>query len=112
MPARTQKPASKPCGACSDEVYSPQVRQPRKKALLNRVRRIEGQVGGIMQMIESDRYCVDILTQISAVKSALDGVAVEILSSHTNGCVREAIEEDGGAEKISELMGIVRKLMR
>lgn len=88
------------------------VEQPHKKALLNRVRRIEGQVGGVMNMIENDRYCVDILTQISAIKSAFDGVAIQILSSHAKGCVRKAVQEDGGEETMEELLGIIRKLIR
>ncbi|RFD19549.1 transcriptional regulator [Komagataeibacter melaceti] len=88
------------------------VEQPNKKALINRIRRIEGQVGGVLNMVEEDRYCVDILTQISAVKSALDGVAVQILSTHATGCVRRAIMEDGGSAEITELLGIIRKMMR
>ncbi|WEQ55998.1 metal-sensitive transcriptional regulator [Komagataeibacter nataicola] len=88
------------------------VEQPHKKVLTNRVRRIEGQVGGVLNMIENDRYCVDILTQISAVKSALDGVAIQILSSHAKGCVRKAVQEDGGEETMEELLGIIRKLIR
>ncbi|MBS1027149.1 metal-sensitive transcriptional regulator [Gluconobacter sp. Dm-74] len=88
------------------------VEQPRKKALTNRVRRIEGQVGGVLNMIENDRYCVDILTQISAIKSALDGVSIQILSSHANGCVRRAVQEDGGEDAIDELLQVVRRMMR
>ncbi|MBS1055831.1 metal-sensitive transcriptional regulator [Gluconobacter kondonii] len=88
------------------------VEQPRKKALTNRVRRIEGQVGGVLNMIENDRYCVDILTQISAIKSALDGVSIQILSSHANGCVRRAVQEDGGEGAIDELLQVVRRMMR
>ncbi|WP_408872200.1 metal-sensitive transcriptional regulator [Gluconobacter roseus] len=88
------------------------VEQPRKKALTNRIRRIEGQVGGVLNMIENDRYCVDILTQISAIKSALDGVSIQILSSHANGCVRRAVQEDGGEDAIDELLQAVRRMMR
>lgn len=99
------------CVHCSDAAADRRVVQPRKSALVNRLRRIEGQVGGILNMVEADRYCVDILTQISAVKSALDGVAIEILSSHANNCVRKAVKEDGGEETIAELLGVVRKFM-
>ncbi|EHH68745.1 hypothetical protein GMO_00520 [Gluconobacter morbifer G707] len=88
------------------------VEQPRKKALMNRMRRIEGQMGGVLNMIEDDRYCVDILTQISAIKSALDGVAIQILTTHANGCVRKAVQDDGGGEAIDELMQVVRRMMR
>ncbi|QQX92286.1 metal-sensitive transcriptional regulator [Gluconobacter sphaericus] len=88
------------------------VEQPRKKALTNRVRRIEGQVGGVLNMIENDRYCVDILTQISAIKSALDGVSIQILSAHVNGCVRRAVQDDGGEDAIDELLQVVRRMIR
>ncbi|MQR98417.1 metal-sensitive transcriptional regulator [Gluconobacter aidae] len=98
-------------GATLDD-DSRRIEQPRKKALTNRVRRIEGQVGGVLNMIENDRYCVDILTQISAIKSALDGVSIQILSSHANGCVRRAVQEDGGEDAIDELLQVVRRMMR
>lgn len=106
--------ASEVCEDCTPiDESGRRVRQPQKKALTNRVRRIEGQVGGVLNMIEEDRYCVDILTQISAVKSALDGVAIEILSSHANGCVRRAVQNDeGGSEAIDELLQIVRRMIR
>ncbi|MBF0885044.1 metal-sensitive transcriptional regulator [Gluconobacter sphaericus] len=98
------------CAPLDDD--SRRVEQPRKKALTNRVRRIEGQVGGVLNMIENDRYCVDILTQISAIKSALDGVSIQILSSHANGCVRRAVQDDGGEDAIDELLQVVRRMMR
>ncbi|MEJ5155516.1 metal-sensitive transcriptional regulator [Gluconobacter wancherniae] len=88
------------------------VEQPKKKALTNRLRRIEGQLGGVRNMIENDRYCVDVLTQISAIKSALDGVAIQLLSTHANGCVRNAVIENGGDEAMEELLGVIRKMIR
>ncbi|MBB2162315.1 metal-sensitive transcriptional regulator [Gluconacetobacter sacchari] len=102
------------CAHCEVETDDPgkRVRQPQKKALTNRLRRIEGQIGGVLNMIENDRYCVDILMQISAVKSALDGVAIQILSAHASGCVRKAVKEDGGDDAIEELLGVVRRMMR
>ncbi|WP_156478982.1 metal-sensitive transcriptional regulator [Acetobacter senegalensis] len=102
------------CEACSSSESLPdkRVQQPGKKALVNRLRRIEGQIGGVLSMVEDDRYCVDILMQISAVKSALDGVAIQILSAHANGCVRKAVKEDDGAEAIEELLGVIRKMIR
>jgi CsoR family transcriptional regulator, copper-sensing transcriptional repressor len=112
-PSATQEAVG--CARCDRQDADHETRrveQPQKKALLNRVRRIEGQVGGVLNMIEQDRYCVDIITQISAIKSALDGVAVQILSTHANGCVRKAVLEDGGEEAIDELLGVVRRLMR
>lgn len=86
--------------------------QPRKQALRRRLNRIEGQVRGVARMIEEDRYCVDILTQISALRSALDGLAMELLQDHTHGCVRDAVRSGGGEEAIGELMAVVRKFAR
>jgi DNA-binding FrmR family transcriptional regulator len=86
--------------------------QPRKQSLLRRVNRIEGQVRGVARMIEEDRYCVDILTQISALRSALDGLAMGLLEDHTHGCVRNAVRSGGGEEAIGELMAVVRKFAR
>lgn len=86
------------------------VLQPHKKALLNRLSRIAGQVNGVSRMVENDRYCVDILTQISAIQSALDAVSGQLLADHTNGCVRKAVLEDGGEEAITELLKIIKKM--
>lgn len=100
------------CAHCeaSAAVDDKTVVQPRKKALVNRLKRIGGQVNGISQMIENDRYCVDILTQVSAVRSALDAVASQLLADHANGCVRKAVLEDGGEEAIAELLAIIKKM--
>ncbi|TBU92822.1 metal-sensitive transcriptional regulator [Stutzerimonas kirkiae] len=106
-------PEAPRCAHCEPDtatVDGKSVVQPRKKALLNRLSRIGGQVNGIAQMIEKDRYCVDILTQVSAVRSALDAVASQLLADHANGCVRQAILEDGGEEAITELLGIIKKM--
>ncbi|WP_215761403.1 metal-sensitive transcriptional regulator [Acetobacter sp. P1H12_c] len=109
---RATQPQAK-CETCeSDSTSEKRVQQPHKKALTNRLRRIEGQIGGVLNMVEQDRYCVDILMQISAIKSALDGVATEILSTHANGCVRKAVQEDGGEEAIEELLRVVRRMIR
>jgi len=86
--------------------------QPRKQALIRRLNRIEGQVRGVARMIEEDRYCVDILTQISALRSALDGLAMELLEDHTHGCVRDAVRSGNGDEAIGELMEVVRRFAR
>lgn len=83
--------------------------QPHKGSLLKRLNRIEGQVRGVAKMIEEDRYCVDILTQVSAIKSALDGVALRLLEDHTKGCVQGAIRSGGGEEEIQELMAVIRQ---
>ena len=93
-----------------DEHHS--VVQPNKPALLKRLNRIEGQARGIAKMVEEDRYCVDILTQIAAVRSALDALAMQLLASHTNGCVRTAIKSGDGDVAVDELMGLVKRFAR
>ena len=78
-----------------------------------RLRRIEGQVRGLQRMIDEDRYCIDVLTQVSAVKAALDGVALLLLRDHTTHCVAEAIRAgDQGNEKVRELNEAVERLVR
>jgi CsoR family transcriptional regulator, copper-sensing transcriptional repressor len=82
-----------------------------KDDLLKRLRRIEGQVRGIEGMVEQDRYCIDILTQISAAQAALDKVALGLLDDHAHHCVIGAAPDDQ-AEKTQELMAAVGRLMR
>jgi DNA-binding FrmR family transcriptional regulator len=86
--------------------------QPDKPALIARFRRIEGQVRGVAAMIESDRYCVDVLTQIAAIQSALDAAALQLLGNHTRGCVQKAIRSGRGDDAIDELMQVIRKFAR
>lgn len=84
-----------------------------KPELLMRLRRIEGQVRGIQKMIEDDRYCVDILVQLAAVKSATQQVGLAILEAHTHTCVVDAIANDNHrVEKIDELMDVIRKFAK
>jgi DNA-binding FrmR family transcriptional regulator len=78
--------------------------------LLPRLKRIEGQIRGIQRMVEEQRYCVDILTQISAAQAALRQVSLAILAEHTKGCVTKAIREDGGQAAVEELLAVVNKL--
>ena len=80
-----------------------------KKESLNRMKKIEGQIRGVRKMIEEEKYCVDILNQISAVKSALDGVARKVLKRHVESCVADAILKRQGKEKIEELMNTIFK---
>jgi DNA-binding FrmR family transcriptional regulator len=82
-----------------------------KGQLLKRLRRIEGQVGGIERMVEDDRYCIDVLTQISAVQAALDKVALGLLDDHAHLCVvgGPATKQE---ERTEELMAAVGRLMR
>lgn len=86
--------------------------QPHKQALLKRLNRVEGQVRGIAQMIQDDRYCVDVLTQVAAIRSALDAVALQLLEDHTRGCVAAAVKTDGGDAAMAELMTAVRRFAR
>ena len=76
-----------------------------------RLRRVEGQVRGIEGMVEDDRYCIDILTQIAAVQAALDKVALGLLDDHVRHCVLGAGEEEK-VDKTDELMAAVGRLMR
>nr|WP_243113690.1 metal-sensitive transcriptional regulator [Desulfofundulus salinum] len=78
-----------------------------KEDLLSRLKKIEGQIRGIQKMIEEDRYCVDILLQISATRAALQKVALSLLRSHTRGCVAQAIRQNRGDEAIDELMQVL-----
>lgn len=81
------------------------------KDLLNRLRRIEGQVRGVEKMVENDAYCVDILTQVSAVTAALNSFNKVLLANHIRTCVAEDIRE-GKDETIDELVTALQKLMR
>lgn len=85
--------------------------QGDRERLLQRLRRIEGQVRGISRMIEQDRYCVDILVQIAAVRSALDRVGMKLLRSHTAHCVAEAVRAGDGQTQIDELMGVLERFL-
>jgi len=81
-------------------------------ALAKRLNRIEGQVRGIGRMIDDDRYCVDILTQVSAVQSALDALALKLLEHHLHGCVSHAVASGNGAHAIDEAVAVIRKFGR
>ena len=82
-----------------------------KEPLLKRLRRIEGQVRGVESMIEDDRYCIDVVTQITAIQAALDKVALSLLEDHASHCVVGA-EPELQDERTEELMAAVRRLMR
>jgi DNA-binding FrmR family transcriptional regulator len=81
-----------------------------KDKLLKNLRRIEGQVRGVHKMIEEDRYCVDILTQLAAIKAATNKIGLTLLEDHTRGCVKKAIQQhpDEGDSHIEELMEVIR----
>src|SRR5688500_19282505 len=85
---------------------------PNKDQLLTRLRRIEGQVRGVEGMVEDDRYCIDVLTQISAIQAALDKVALGLLDGHARHCVVDGRAEGSPEELTDELMAAVGRLMR
>ncbi|MBC7460104.1 MAG: metal-sensitive transcriptional regulator [Thermoleophilia bacterium] len=82
-----------------------------KVQLLKRLRRVEGQVRGVEGMVEADRYCIDVITQISAIQAALDKVALGLLDEHAHHCVMGAADGDRGA-KTDELMAAVGRLLK
>jgi DNA-binding FrmR family transcriptional regulator len=84
---------------------------PNKEAVRKRLRRIEGQVRGVERMVEEERYCIDVVTQVTAIQAALDKVALELLGDHAAHCVVGA-PADRQEERTEELMGAVRRLLR
>ncbi len=86
----------------------------RKDEMQRRLRRIEGQVQGLQRMVDDDRYCIDVLTQISAATKALQSVALELLDDHLAHCVREAITAGGpeAEDKVAEASAAVARLVR
>lgn len=85
--------------------------EDEKRALINRLSRIEGQVRGIKAMLEEDKYCVDILTQASAVSSALGAFSREVLESHIRSCVIDGIKS-GDNDKVDELITTIERFIR
>jgi CsoR family transcriptional regulator, copper-sensing transcriptional repressor len=86
-----------------------------KAALIKRLHRIEGQVRGIERMVEEDRYCIDILTQVAAVNTALESLAFKILDGHVEHCVADALasgDDDEAAAKKRELIEAVHRFTR
>ncbi|PKR77124.1 transcriptional regulator [Halalkalibacillus sediminis] len=83
-----------------------------KEQMLNRLKRIEGQVRGLQKMIEDDRYCVDVLVQISAVNAALDKVGYSMMERHAKMCVTESVKQGNGEEYMDELMKVIRQFTK
>ena len=83
-----------------------------KEQVRNRLRRIAGQIGGIERMVEEERYCIDILTQISAAQAAIDKVALALLDDHTRHCVVGAGTAEEREEKTEEMMEAVGRLLK
>lgn len=83
-----------------------------REELTSRLRKIEGQVRGIQRMLSEDAYCVDVLTQISAVTAALDKVGLRLLRDHLQGCVADAMRSKGrGEEKVDEVVRVVERFI-
>jgi CsoR family transcriptional regulator, copper-sensing transcriptional repressor len=85
-----------------------------KDALLRRLSRIEGQVRGVRGMLEDEAYCIDVITQLSAVTRALDGVSLKLLEDHARHCVKGAVERGGDEadERLDEVIATVRRFSR
>jgi CsoR family transcriptional regulator, copper-sensing transcriptional repressor len=94
-------------------VYTDHMSEPGYKAskeqLHKRLSRIEGQVRGVQSMVDEERYCIDVLTQISAIRAALDKVALGLVDQHVRNCMRDADGKD--EERVEELMGALRRLL-
>jgi DNA-binding FrmR family transcriptional regulator len=80
-----------------------------KKALVDRLARIEGQVRGVRRMVEEDAYCIDVLTQVNSVTAALRAVGLGLLDGHVRHCVAESIERGDGEGKVEELLAAVAR---
>ena len=88
---------------------------PEKDALITRLHRIEGQVRGIERMVEDERYCIDILTQIAAVSTALESVSVKLLEGHVRHCVAEALaagDAEVAEQRSEDLLAAVHRFSR
>ncbi len=85
---------------------------PKHTSILPRLRRIEGQVRGITRMVESQRYCIDIIQQLTAARKALDHASLQIMNNHINTCVSDAIRKRHGEQKIQELMQTINRFVK
>lgn len=83
-----------------------------KRSVEQRLRRVEGQVRGLQKMVDEDRYCIDVLTQVNATRAALESVALQLLADHTEHCVAEAIRSGEASQKVRELNEAVERLVR
>ena len=89
--------------------------EPVKDDLVARLARIEGQVRGIRRMVEDGRYCIDVVTQLNAVRRAVESMGLVLLEEHTKGCVREALQgpdADEGDARVAELSAAVTRFIR
>ncbi|GGF32295.1 transcriptional regulator [Halobacillus andaensis] len=86
--------------------------EDEKTQVINRLKRIEGQVRGIQSMVEDDRYCVDILVQISAIDSALQKVGYSLMERHAKHCVSDAVRSGNGEEAMDELIKVMKQFSK
>ncbi len=95
----------------ADEQRTISHRKPQEKEqIINRLKRIEGQVRGVQNMVENDRYCVDVLVQIAAINAAMKKVSFHLLERHSRHCVADAIKSGDEEQAISELMNVLERL--
>ena len=87
------------------------INEETKKDVLPRLKKIEGQIKGIQKMIEKERYCIDIINQITAAQRALDQVSLKVMQRHIESCVTNAVKADGGGPVIEELMETIYKFI-
>ncbi len=83
----------------------------RRDQLQKRINRLEGQVRGVGRMIDEDRYCIDIVNQLSAIQAAARELSIQLLDGHVRHCVTDAIRSDGGDEKVEELVTTLARAM-
>jgi DNA-binding FrmR family transcriptional regulator len=95
----------------SEEVQS-MINEETKKDILPRLKKIEGQIRGIQGMIEKERYCIDILNQVTAAQRALDQVNLKVMQRHIESCVTDAIRSNGSGPIVGELMETIYKFIR
>lgn len=88
------------------------INEETKKDVLPRLRKIEGQIKGIQQMVEKERYCIDIINQVTAAQRALDQVSLRVMQRHIESCVANSIKSDGGTPIIGELMETIYKFIK
>lgn len=83
-----------------------------KEDVVKRLKKIEGQLKGIQRMVDEERYCIDIINQITAVHNALDSVGLKVMKRHIESCVTDAIRAADGKTKINELMNTVERFIK
>ena len=83
-----------------------------KEDLIRRLKKIEGQVKGLQRMVENDKYCVDVLIQVAAVRAAINKVGTMIFEHHSRGCLQKAVQEEDKDAAIEELIGVLTKFVK